>query len=158
MRMVEEVDAAVGMNRFWLPTEDVTKIGGNPLAGYVKMLYDLTAQQALVIECEIPQVRHWSCNSLIFSTRPSTTVPSIVHQQPAALIDADGKVRIVLSAVTWVPNWVDTRFPAGVCPMALVPERPVPVPATKLVPVAEVREHLPPATPSYHRNSGPAAR
>jgi hypothetical protein len=151
MRMVEEVDAAVGMNRFWLPTEDVTKIGGNPLAGYVKMLYDLTPEQALIIECEIPQVKHWSLQLADFFYQ---TLDYRFHQSSInnkqAVIDGDGKVRVVLSARDpGVPNWVDTSgFLQAYAQWRWYLSDRFPVPATKLVPVADVRQHLPRATPS----------
>jgi hypothetical protein len=73
VRMVDEVYDAVGFNHFWLPTEDTTRIGGNPRAGYVKMLYDLTPEQAIVIECEIPSVKHWSLQLADSSFKPPTT-------------------------------------------------------------------------------------
>ena len=60
MRMTDEVYDAVGFNQFWLRTEDTTRISGNPLAAYVKMLYDLAEEQAIVIESEIPNVKYWS--------------------------------------------------------------------------------------------------
>lgn len=150
MRMIEEVDAAVGTNRFWLPTEDVTAIGGNPLAGYVKMLYDLTPSQAIVIESEIPQVKHWSLQlaDFFFQTVDYRFHRSSINNRQA-LIDADGKVRLVLSASDpGVPNWLDTSgFLQGFAQWRWYLSDRFPVPQTKVVPVGEVRRHLPPQTP-----------
>lgn len=151
MRMIDEVYAAVGTNRFWLPTEDVTKIGGNPLAGYVKMIYDLTPEQAAVIECEIPQVRHWSLQlaDVLFQTIDYRFHQSSINNRQA-WIGADGKVRIVLSARDpGVVNWVDTSgFALGFAQWRWYLSDRFPVPEVRIVPVEKVRAHLPADTPS----------
>lgn len=151
MRMVEEIHAAVGTNRFWLPDEDVTKIGGNPLAGYVKVLYDLQPEEALLIESEIPQVKHWSLqlHDFFYQTIDYRFHQSSINNKQAVL-DGDGKVRIVLSARDpGVPNWVDTSgFLQGVGQWRWYLSDRFPVPAARVVPVGEIRAHLPPQTPS----------
>ena len=151
MRMVDEVYAAVGTNRFWLPTEDVTKIGGNPLAGYVKMVYELTPEQAAVIECEIPQVRHWSLQlaDLLFQTIDYRFHQSSINNKQA-WIGADGRVRIVLSARDpGVVNWMDTSgFAQGFAQWRWYLSDRFPVPEVRVVPVEDVRAHLPADTPT----------
>ena len=149
MRMIEEVDAAVGMNRFWLPTEDVTKIGGNPMASYVKMLYDLKPDEAIVIESEIPNVKHWSLQlaDFFFQTTDYRFHQSSINNKQAS-IDPDGKVRIVLSARDpGVPNWVDTSgFLQGFAQWRWYLSDRFPVPSARLTQVRQVREYLPSTT------------
>ncbi len=150
MRMIEEVDDAVGRNRFWLPHEDVSKIGGNPLAAYVKMLYDLKPDDALIIEAEIPDVKHWSLQlaDYFYQTTDYRFHQSSINNKQA-VVDTDGKVRIVLSIKDpGVPNWVDTSgFPEGYAQWRWYLSDRFPVPETKLVPLASLRDHLPPETP-----------
>ncbi len=150
LRMNDDVMDAVGTNCFWLPTEDVTKIGGNPLASYVKMMYDLGPDDAIIIECEIPNVRYWSlqlADHLYQTTDYRFHQSSLNNRQ--ALLDADGRVRMVLSARDpGVPNWID---PAGLM-QGLAQWRwylsdRFPVPTATLVPVSRVRDHLPADTP-----------
>jgi hypothetical protein len=151
MRMVDEVYDAVGFNQFWLPTEDTTRIGGNPRAGYVKMLYDLTPEQAIVIECEIPNVKHWSLQlaDFFFQTTDYRFHQSSINNRQA-IIDPDGKVRLVLSAHDpGVPNWLDTSgLLRGFAQWRWYLSDRFPVPAARLVPVAEVRKYLAPGTAS----------
>jgi len=151
MRMIDEVYEAVGTNRFWLPTEDVTKIGGNPLAGYVKMIYDLTAGQAAVIECEIPAVRHWSLQlaDFLFQTIDYRFHQSSINNRQAWTAP-DGRVRIVLSAHDpGVVNWMDTSgFSQGFAQWRWYLSDRFPVPEVRVVPIGEVRAHLPAGTPT----------
>ncbi|TWH87079.1 DUF1214 domain-containing protein [Novosphingobium taihuense] len=150
MRMIEEVDQAVGSNRFWLPDEDTTKIGGNPLAAYVKMLYDLGPDDAIIIETEIPDVKHWSLQlaDYFYQTTDYRFHQSSINNKQA-VVDADGKVRIVMSVKDpGVPNWVDpSGFPKGYAQWRWYLSDRFPVPATKLVAVADLRDHLPAETP-----------
>jgi hypothetical protein len=150
MRMTDEVYNAVGFNHFWLPTEDVTRIGGNPLAAYVKMLYDLTPERAIIIESDIPNVRYWSLqlSDFFYQTTDYRFHQSSINNKQA-VIDADGKVRIVLSARDpGVPNWVDTSGSLrGFAQWRWYLSDRFPVPTTTLTSVVEVREHLPAETP-----------
>jgi hypothetical protein len=70
-------------------------------------------------------------------------------------IDADGKVRIVLSARDpGVPNWLDTSgFLQGYAQWRWYLSDRFPVPDTQLVPLGEVRRNLPPATPRVSQES-----
>jgi hypothetical protein len=154
MRMIEEVHAAVGYNRFWLSREDTSRIGGNPLAGYVKMLYDLGADDALIIETEIPDVKYWSLQlaDYFFQTIDYRFHQSSINNRQA-VVDADGRVRIVLSVNDpGVPNWVDpSGFSQGFAQWRWYVSDRFPVPSAKLVPLRDVRAHLPPETPIVPR-------
>lgn len=150
IRMTEEVIEAVGYNRFWMPNEDVTKIGGNPLAGYVKCQYDLQQDEALLIECEIPNVKYWSLQlaDYFYQTIDYRFHPTSINNHQARL-DADGKVRIVLSpGDPGVPNWVSTAgFPKAFAQWRWYLSDRHPVPDAKLVKLADLRRHLPAGTP-----------
>lgn len=150
MRMTDEVYDAVGFNHFWLPTEDVTRIGGNPLAAYIKMLYDLTPEQAIIIETDIPNVRYWSLQlaDFFYQTTDYRFHQSSINNQQA-VIDADGKVRIVLSALDpGVRNWVDTSGSLrGFAQWRWYLSDRFPVPTATLTSVTAVRKYLPPETP-----------
>ena len=150
MRMTDDVYDAVGFNRFWLPTEDVTRIGGNPLAAYVKMLYELSPDQAVVIETEVPRVRYWSLqlSDFFYQTTDYRFHRSSINNNQAA-IDADGKVRIVLSARDpGTPNWVDTSGSLrGFAQWRWYLSDRFPVPVATVTTVEQVRKHLPPGTP-----------
>jgi hypothetical protein len=65
------------------------------------------------------------------------------------VIDVDGKVRIVLSALDpGVPNWVDTSGSLrGLAQWRWYASDRFPVPTTTLTSVVEVRKHLPAETP-----------
>jgi hypothetical protein len=141
---------AGGYNRFWLPGPSPTNLGGNPRASYVHMIYDLKPDQALIIETEIPNARYWS---LQLADNFYQTVDYRFHQaslnNKQARLDADGKVRVVLSAVDpGVPNWVD---PAGLMQgLAMwrwyLSDRFL-VPTVTKVSISEVRRNLPADTP-----------
>jgi len=151
MRMTEEVADAVGYNRFWMPDEDVTRIGGNPLAGYVKCLYDLQPDEALVIECEIPNVKYWSLQlaDYFYQTIDYRFHPTSINNHQARL-DADGKVRIVLSPQDpGVPNWVATGgFDKAFGQWRWYLSDRFPIPEAKVVKLADVRRFLPAETPA----------
>jgi len=151
MRMTEEVADAVGYNRFWMPDEVVTRIGGNPLAGYVKCLYDLQPDEALVIECEIPNVKYWSLQlaDYFYQTIDYRFHPTSINNHQARL-DADGKVRIVLSPQDpGVPNWVATGgFDKAFGQWRWYLSDRFPIPEAKVVKLADVRRFLPAETPA----------
>ena len=150
MRMTDEVYDAVGFNQFWLRTEDTTRISGNPLAAYVKMLYDLAEEQAIVIESEIPNVKYWSLQLSDFFYQ---TIDYRFHQSSIngkqAFIDDDGRVRIVLSASDpGVPNWLDTSgWLRGFAQWRWYLSDRFPVPTATLTSISHVRDFLPAATP-----------
>jgi hypothetical protein len=66
-----------------------------------------------------------------------------------AFADDDGRVRIVVAADDpGVPNWIDTEGrPEGMLMYRSIGTRTRPVPETAVVPVADVRAHLPAAHP-----------
>ena len=123
---------------------------GNPRAVYIQMIYDLADDEALIIDCEIPDCKYWSLQLADpwFQTTDYRFHASSLNDKQARR-DSDGRVRIVLSRRdAGVPNWVDTAGLGkglGMWRWYLSPSHPVP--ATTKVRLAELREHLPPDTP-----------
>lgn len=141
---------AGGVNAFWLPTTSVANVGGNPRAVYIQMIYDLADDEALIIECDIPDCKYWSLQLADpwFQTTDYRFHASSLNDRQARR-DDDGRVRIVLSPRdAGVPNWVD---PAGLnrglamWRWYLSPSHPVPT--TTTVKLADIRDHLPGGTP-----------
>jgi hypothetical protein len=66
-------------------------------------------------------------------------------------VDDDGRFRIVVSARDpGVQNWLDTEGrPTGMVSYRWVFADDAPAPTTTVVPLADVRDHLPTDTPSF---------
>jgi hypothetical protein len=124
-------------------------------ARYGFCFWDLGPDEALVVDAEVPAARYWSFQlyqlgwfELVdLAERQST----LNHTQ--AGVDADGRVRVVVAhADPGVPNWLDTGGRAAglltlrwFWPSSSGAETLTP--ATRVVPVSEVRAALPPSTP-----------
>jgi hypothetical protein len=119
---------------------------------YVEGLFELDADEALIVETEIPQdCSYWNFQLVDDFWRSLEWV----HRQSSlngftARLDADGKFRaVVASQDPGVPNWLDTvgrktgmiygRWTNSTSDIA---------PTVKKVKVTEVREHLPADTPA----------
>lgn len=145
------VNGAGGRNRFWRqPAHAANNVGGNPRAGYVQMMYDIPDGEALIVETEIPKTRYWS----LHVGDPWWQTADYAHHQASlnghqARIDADGRVRIVISrSDPGVPNWIDTvDNTSGVALWRWYLAESHPVPTVTRVPLAKVRECLPADTP-----------
>jgi hypothetical protein len=135
---------------------DFADLGGNsgewPQV-YFECLYDIRPDEALIIETELPQKRHyWNVqvvdglfNQVEFVYRLSSLNG---HQ---AVIDTDGKFRAVLSLEDpGIHNWLDTGGNLFGC---LVGRwygcSSHPTPTIKKVPLKEARQHLPASTPAF---------
>jgi hypothetical protein len=137
---------AGGMNRMWVPDFSPTSNGGNPKAIYVKGMYDLAEDEALIIECEIPECKYWSlqCADPWFQTTDYRFHQSSLNDKQARR-DADGRVRLVVALTDpGVPNWIDPAgLPRGLLMWRWYLSESHPRPETKLVKLPEVRDHLP---------------
>ncbi|MEP7348643.1 MAG: DUF1214 domain-containing protein [Sphingorhabdus sp.] len=102
---------AQGLNRFHqFGVGHANKVGGNPRAQYVHMLYDLAPDEALVIEADIPEnCRYWSL--MLHDPWWQTSEYAAHHcclNGMQAKRDSDGKVRLVIAKVDpGVANWLD---------------------------------------------------
>lgn len=124
--------------------------GGNPLATYSNMNYNLKPDEALIIEMAPTQGHYWGIQLLSLWKQ---TTEWIFHKSSIngvqAHIDADGAFRGVLAdSDPGVPNWIDT---AGLSRASALlrwyKTDGSAVPSTKVVKLAEVRDHLPKDTP-----------
>ena len=126
-------------------------VGGSPMGAWVKMVYDIAADEALVIDMPVVEARYWGIQ--LGSIWGQTTDYSY-HQSsinPAqAVIDADGRFRAVLSLKDpGVPNWLDPAgVPIGTALLRFYRAEEVPVPQVTKVKLADVRAHLPAETPT----------
>ena len=114
--------------------------------------WELDEDQALVVECEVPEARSWSIQlytlgwfeSLDVLNRQGSLNGRQIH------VDGDGRFRVVLShADPRVPNWLDTEGRhEGSLSYRWVWSSTSPAPSTSVVALDEVREHLPDDHPS----------
>jgi hypothetical protein len=143
---------AGGVNAFYVtPMQSSNNVGGNPRAGYMQMMYDIKPGEALIIEVDVPQARYWSAH--LMDMWWQTTDYAYHHSSlngHQARVDADGKVRIVLSIEDpGVPNWLDpVDNSRGIVQWRWYLADRHPTPVVKSVPLTEVRRHLPERTPS----------
>lgn len=138
------------VNSFVMPS-GATEVGGNPVAAYVPMQFEIGAQDALVITMTPIEARYWGFQtaSVWGQTNDYSYHQSSLNAQQARL-DTDGKVRIVLSlSDPGVPNWLD---PVGVGTGSVLlrwyKANGTATPETILAPLADLRRHLPADTPS----------
>ena len=129
---------------------DFSQMGG--LAGqyYYEGVYELTDDEALIVETKLPE--HCNYRSLILTNEIYETTdwynnPSSLNGAQAAA-DKDGILRIVVSARDpGVPNWLDTAgYSTGVIQGRWMDCSSKPVPAVRKVALVDVRKSLPPDT------------
>jgi Protein of unknown function (DUF1254)/Protein of unknown function (DUF1214) len=146
---------AGGVNAFYVtPMQSANNVGGNPRAGYMQMMYDIKPGEALIIEVDLPQARYWSAH--LMDMWWQTTDYAYHHSSlngHQARVDADGKVRIVLSREDpGVPNWLDpVDNPRGIVQWRWYLADRHPTPAVMSVPLTELHRHLPEGTPRLTR-------
>jgi len=125
---------------------------GVPGQAYYEGVFELDPGEALVFETAVPDpCRYWS---VLLADRVFSTVDWINHQSSLngaqARLDADGRFRAVIAlSDPGVPNWLD---PAGLT-QGIVQGRwlgceDTPLPTLARVPLAALRDHLPPDTPA----------
>ena len=137
------------LNQF-LGGDDAAKQGGNPLATYISMIYDLAPEDALIIEMAPVEARYWSFQT---GTIWSQTTDFTYHQSSInghqAELGEDGYFRAVLSLQDpGVPNWIDPAgIPTGMLTLRFYKFREAVVPTVKKISLQEVRDNLPKNTP-----------
>lgn len=147
-REVEEGGRAQGLNRFREPVAR-TDLGGAAESVTVWGSWDLTDDEALVIEVAPPDALYWSValgnywwESIDYADHQSSLNG---HQ---AVLDDDGVFRAVVAhRDPGVANWLDTTGERrGPMIFRWVRAAAAPVPAARVVPFGSIGEALPPAT------------
>ncbi|HEX6312916.1 MAG TPA: DUF1214 domain-containing protein [Acidimicrobiia bacterium] len=115
--------------------------------------WELADGEALVVDCEAPEARYWSIQlynpgwfeSLDIANRTVSLSGDQIH------VDGDGRFRVVIAHDDpGVPNWLDTEHRReGLVSYRWVFSATAPAPASRVVPVADVRAHLPADTPAW---------
>jgi len=159
----DQVVAEAGFNAFWEGRERA--LGGIQHARYLFMVYDIGPEEALVIETDVPRTsKYWSIQlaDLCYQTLDYMDHQSSLNEHQA-LVDPDGKVRLVLSLEDpGVPNWLDAvGNPRGAAAWRWVRTDISPTPLVKKVALGDLKAHLHPETPhvtTAERRSVVAAR
>jgi hypothetical protein len=148
-------DQAAGLvNRVELTNFGST--GGTTRQMYVKGLWDLAPDEALIIETDIPErVKYWSfcLNDLNYSVLDYVTHQASLNGHQAR-VDTDGRFRAVIAASDpGVPNWLDTcGYRTGAILGRWRDASSAPLPEARLVKLADVRDYLPSDTPDVGRD------
>lgn len=126
-------------------------VGGADAIAYGNDWFRLGEDEALIVETELPEARYWAiqlCN-VWFTTMDYATRQTSLNQSQAR-VDADGRFRCVVAhRDPGVPNWLDTcSHPEGMIQYRWVWTATRPHPAVRIVPFDEIRNHLPPDTPT----------
>jgi Protein of unknown function (DUF1214) len=131
---------------------DLSAMGGLARQFYYEGPYDLRDDEALIVEVEVPaqcDYRSLILTNEIYETTDWYNNHSSLNDSQARA-DADGVLRIVVSAKDpAVPNWLDTAgYPQGLIQGRWVGCDSQPIPSIRKVPLAAVRQFLPPDTPT----------
>jgi hypothetical protein len=128
-----------------------TPRGGAPSIAYGAGWWELDRGDALLVTTDVPDADYWGwtahhrfrLDSGDFANRQT----SLNMLQTA--VDDDARVRIVVAHDDpGVPNWIDTEHqPEGMLTYRSIGTRSRPTLAARVVPLAELREHVPPSCP-----------
>jgi hypothetical protein len=130
---------------------DTTEVVGLEGQFYFETAYELADDEALIVEAKVPPVvQYWSAmlTDEVFETTDWHNNHSSLNDTQAR-VDSDGVVRFVVSLKDpGTPNWLDTAgHRSGQFQGRWFRSEGATLPTAKVVPFAEVREHLPPETP-----------
>lgn len=150
MQLVRYYREHHGINQL-LRAGQINNQGGLPNQAYYDAVHEITDDEALIIETELPKkARYWQ--ALVADDRFATI--DWVNRQSSlndvqARIDSDGKFRAVISRRDpGVPNWLDKGdYPWGMVQLRWNKASDYPDPKMTKVPFAEIRDHLPEDTP-----------
>jgi hypothetical protein len=114
--------------------------------------FDLAPDQALIVETKRPDAPYWSIQWYTFGWYEQ---PEFMHRQTSlnnhqTRVDSDGRLRFVFAATDpGVPNWIDTGGRrTGQFTYRWIWSKNRPKPRARVVPLSELREHLPEDTPA----------
>ncbi len=134
-----------------LEHDDWAGRGGVSGQHYFQGLFRLEPGQALIVDTELPdRVRYWNVqiNDMLWNTVDWFNHQSSLNAGQAA-IDPDGRFRAVIAPEDpGVPNWLDTGGRLqGSLMLRWTEASSGPEPSLRLVPLAQLRDHLPATTP-----------
>lgn len=125
--------------------------GANPLAQYGQGLFELTDDEALIIETAVPDAKYWSIQlgNWWWETLDYTYHKSSINGAQA-VIDADGRFRCVIAhSDPGVPNWLDpVGWRTGLIMLRWYRAKTALEVTTRKVTIDELRAHLPATTPN----------
>ncbi len=126
-------------------------VGGARDITYGNDWWSLEPDEAMIVECELPDARYWQfqlCDVWFRTMDWATRQTGLNHEQ--ARVDSDGRVRIVVAhRDPGVQNWLDTAgHPEGMFQYRFVWTKTRPEPSVHLVPFDGIRDALPAETPS----------
>jgi len=147
--LTQSVFDKVGMNRFYYVDTSSGRDGSHPAAGFVPALYEIAADEALLIEISVEQARYWS---VMLGDVWLQAAEFMNHQSSLnghqALPDSDGKVRLVIAAKDpGVQNWLDPIGNLrGIAMLRWYFAARITTPEIRVVAAARLRDYLPPET------------
>jgi hypothetical protein len=128
-----------------------TPRGGAPSIAYGAGWWELEPGDALLVTTDVPDADYWGwtahhrfrLDSGDFANRQTSL--NMIQTS----VDDDARVRIVVAHDDpGVPNWIDTeRQPEGMLTYRSIGTRTRPTLEARVVPLAEVREHVPHSCP-----------
>jgi hypothetical protein len=130
---------------------DVSHLGGLVGQFYYEGAYELSPDEALILEAKVPEkCAYWSMiltNDIYETTDWYNNQSSLNGSQ--LRVDPDGIVRVVISdRDPGVPNWLDTAgYPSGAIQGRWNECSATPIPTLRKLPVADVQGALPADTP-----------
>jgi hypothetical protein len=147
--LARQYRAQHGVNRLELPQ---VMLGRMPNQVLYAGAYEIASDEALVIDTALPaSCRYWS---ILVTDELLGTVDWVNRQSSLngfqARLDDDGRFRAVISAKDpGIHNWLDIAGHAwGVIQLRWNKPSDAPRPEVRKVPFADIRKHLPTATPS----------
>lgn len=132
-------------------TEPIKVAKGLSVARYAFLFWDLEPEQALVVESDVPDARYWNFQTYNLAwfeqIEPVHRIGSINQSQ--AHVDADGRVRVVLShRDPGVANWLDAGgHRVGQLTYRWFWPNSDPSPVVKVVDVGDVSSMMPAGAP-----------
>jgi hypothetical protein len=148
-RLTANVVDSVGYNRFLLLDTSRNEAAANPVAGYVPVVFELAAKEALILEFEIPRATYWGLQvgDLWWQAADYVDHQSSLNGRQVEA-DPDGRARIVVCADDpGVANWLDTTgISRGVVLLRWYHADRHPIPEARRLRASDLAEALPPAT------------